>query len=221
MELLGVAVALAVAGGGYALGRREGRSISRSVLERHLDEQEGRMALLGKEVGNLQAFGKRISSLEQEAKALEAHLTLRDGVQEAFEKQLKEQGVHITALAKDTLALGTELKGSIAALELELEDSRTATEARQEQLLQAVDQQLQGMQSFIVQAAEEAKSRREAIAATAPVVAAASTITTPTAEIAGLLEQQRQAQAVFAARRRAAAEAGFPGPGGGAVGGSL
>jgi DNA repair exonuclease SbcCD ATPase subunit len=200
MELLGVMLAVAMAGSGYALGRRDGRTLGRAELERRLDEQESRLALLAKEVAGLPAYSKRISSLEQDARALD--------------QQLK---AHMTALAQDTLALGTELKGSLAALESGVDARLNSLDERQGEVVQALDQQLQGMQSFIVQAAEDAKARREAITAAAPVNGSAA----PTAEMASLLEQQRQAQAVFAARRRAAAEAGFPGPGGGARGGSL
>jgi hypothetical protein len=192
--------------GGYGLALRS-RSVVAAVVE----------------VKTLQERVRLLSLEAEERKGLMPRL-------ERLEEKQQTSSEHITALARDTLKLGTELKLSLAALEAELNTTATAAEERLESLVQTMDEQLQGMQGFIVRAAEDAKARRVNFEAAVPTMLsmvdpngiAASGIAANAAatnggatEMAALMEQQRQAQTVFAARRRAAAEANFPGPGAG------
>lgn len=215
-----MALALAVAGGGYALGRRDGRSLSRADIEQRLADHG---KLLETDRRQLDRLLEEVRELDGQCGQLAAD---RAALERQLKEQLREQGGHVASLAQDTLALGTEFKGGLSSLEARLDDGLSRAEARQQQLLDTVDQQLQSMQAFIVQAAEEAKARREAIKSAGPVVMAPTAgvdwKAPATADMAGLMAQQRQAQEVFAARRRAeaqeifvarrraAAEAGFP-----------
>ncbi|MCE2835703.1 MAG: hypothetical protein LW834_17535 [Cyanobium sp. 49614_E6] len=174
-----------------------------------------------------------VKTLQERVRLLSLEAEERKGLMprlERLEEKQQTSSEHITALARDTLKLGTELKLSLAALEAELNTTATAAEERLESLVQTMDEQLQGMQGFIVRAAEDAKARRVNFEAAVPTMLsmvdpngiAASGIAANAAatnggatEMAALMEQQRQAQTVFAARRRAAAEANFPGPGAG------
>jgi hypothetical protein len=207
MEPLGLIASLLLGGaGGYGLALRS-RSVVAAVVE----------------VKTLQERVRLLSLEAEERKGLMPRL-------ERLEEKQQTSSEHITALARDTLKLGTELKLSLAALEAELNTTATAAEERLESLVQTMDEQLQGMQGFIVRAAEDAKARRVNFEAAVPTMLsmvdpngiAASGIAANAAatnggatEMAALMEQQRQAQTVFAARRRAAAEANFPGPGAG------
>ena len=144
---------------------------------------------------------------------------------ERLEEWQEKTGEHLWALSRDTLAMGTEIKGSLAAMEGEMNATATEGEARLEALAQKTDEQLREMQGFIVKAAEDAKGWRNdsAFGIAAPGGMAVGGVTTggmatggmATAEIAQLLERQRAAQAEFIARRRAEDASSFPGPGAG------
>lgn len=205
MEPLGLLLALLLGGtGGYGLALRKRHISSASQAVIALQQQhsglEERLAALN--------IGDRLTGLEQQMKGVALRLELHNGMFEALEKQQEAGRDSVAQLAKDTLALGTELKGGLSALEAELNNGVTTGEARFEELASAMDQQLQEMQSFIVKAAEDAKTRREQLPRPGDAVASATT------EMAQMLEQQRQAQQVFAARRRAEGAANFQVPNG-------
>ena len=185
----------------------------------------------------------QLTAVQDRVRVLSLEAEQRKGLMprlERLEEKQQTSSEHTTALARDTLKLGTELKLSLAALEEELNTTATAAEERLESLVQTMDEQLQGMQGFIVRAAEDARARRVNVEAAVPTMlsmvdpngiaangiaangiaasgsaASAAATNGGATEMAALIEQQRQAQAVFAARRRAAAEASFPGPGAG------
>lgn len=207
MEPLGLLMSLLLGGaGGYgiALRKRQLSSASQAVIA--LQQQH---SSLQEQLGSLR-ISDRLDLLEQQIKGTALRLELHTGMLEALEKQQEAARDSVAQLAKDTLALGTELKGGIGALEAELNSSATTGESRFEELASAMDQRLQEMQSFIVQAAEQAKARRELL----PRPEAGGAVAGGAGELAQLMEQQRQAQQVFAARRRAEAAAAFQTPNG-------
>ena len=217
MDLLGLMLAVALSGAsGYGLGRRVPSQLRRGPLLERLERQDKRISEM--EI-NLRALSAeepvnpvRVDNLEKACRRHDLQLAMHTGVHETLEKHTKENHEHTTGLARDTLALGSELKAQLSQLELDLDARLNALSERQGELLDAMTQQLDAMQTYIVQAAEEAQQRRQALEAAAATAAPLMTnVMTPSMEAAALFEKQRQAQTVFAARRRAQAEAGFPG----------
>ena len=195
MEPLGLITALLLGGaGGYGLALRS-RSVVAAVVE----------------VKTLQDRVRVLSLEAEQGKEMLPRL-------ERLERWQSESSEHITLLVRDTLALGTELKGGLAALEAELNTTATAAEARLEALMQTMDEQLQGMQGFIVKAAEDAKVRRASVAPASPAVGGPAVVSAfvsgGQAELAELMERQQAAQQEFALRRRAQAAANFQAPSG-------
>jgi hypothetical protein len=207
MEPLGLLMSLLLGGaGGYGLALRKRQLSSASLAVVALQQQ----------CSNIEAelqqmcIGERLATLEQQIKGTALRLELHTGMFEALEKQQEAARETVTQLAKDTLALGTEMKGGLSALEVEFNSSATTGESRFEELASAMDERLKEMQSFIVQAAEQAKARRELL----PRPEAGGAVAGGAGELAQLMEQQRQAQQVFAARRRAEGAANFQAPNG-------
>lgn len=94
----------------------------------------------------------------------------------------------------------------------ELGDEIETINIAQGKAFQAFEEQLQNMQAFIVQAAQQASERR---VAGAPVMQGLEQ--ERTAELNELMRQQRQAQEEFAARRRNQAAVNFRQPAGGGL----
>jgi hypothetical protein len=162
-----------------------------------------------------------VKTLQDRVRVLSLEAEQRKGMLprlERLERWQSESSEHITLLVRDTLALGTELKGGLAALEAELNTTATAAEARLEALMQTMDEQLQGMRGFIVKAAEDAKVRRASVAPVSPTVGGPAVVSAfapgGQAELAELMERQQAAQQEFALRRRAQAAANFQAPSG-------
>jgi len=84
----------------------------------------------------------------------------------------------------------------------------------QDKSFQAFEEQLQNMQTFIVQAAQQASDRRVA-EVSAPMMQGLPEEQIP--ELGALMRQQRQAQEEFAARRRSQAAVNFRQPAGGGL----
>lgn len=103
---------------------------------------------------------------------------------------------------------------AVGALEDSVKEELGSLAAAQGETLAALDQQLQAMQAFIVQAAEQARERRVAVSS-----ANLTELAGPggAQELAELVALQRQAQEAFAARRRADTAAGFQQPAGGGL----
>jgi hypothetical protein len=127
-----------------------------------------------------------------------------------LERLMDHRGTELGALGAELGQALREQDGRITELADELEVLNRAMG----KTLGGFENQLQGMQEFIVQAAEEARSRREAVTA-APVLQGLSP--ERGVELNELMRLQREAQQEFAARRRATAAEGFQQPTGGGL----
>ncbi len=123
-----------------------------------------------------------------------------------LERLVDHRGTELEALGREM----REQDGRITELADELEVLNRAMG----KTLLSFEEQLQGMQDFIVKAAEDARSRRDVVSA-APAMQAVSP--ERGAELNELMRLQREAQQEFAARRRAAAAEGFQQPSGGGL----
>ena len=121
-------------------------------------------------------------------------------------KTISSQGLALNALEGRV----TEHSDRIDYVSNELEVLNRAQDAT----LNNFEQQLQGMQDFIVQTAEEARNRRDALSGV-PALPAVSP--ERGLELNELMRLQREAQQEFASRRRAAAAEGFQQPSGGGL----
>ena len=200
MDWLGLMLAAALGGAsGYGLGLRAAPQPRRGPLLERLERQD-----------------KRISELELCLRAVSAEEPVDPVRVDNLEQQARENREHTVGLTRDTLALGTEIKERLQALEDELDARFNAVSERQDEVLEALEQQLTAMQSFIVQAAEEAQQRRQALERQnnlgAAVMAAGGGTPESNAETARILALQAEAQREFIRRRRAAA--GIPAPNG-------
>jgi len=127
-----------------------------------------------------------------------------------LERRLDHHSAELRDLAAD---LGRSLREQDERV-TELTDELEVLNGAIGKTLGSFEEQLQGMQSFIVQAAQEARERRVAVSA-APVMQGLGD--GRDAELDELMRQQREAQQEFAARRRRAAAAGFQQPAGGGL----
>ena len=120
---------------------------------------------------------------------------------------------HDTELDEISGMLNHELSASERCLN-ELADEIESINIAQGKTFQAFEQRLQNMQSFIVQAAQQASERR-VTEASAPMMQGLEP--ERTAELNELMRKQRQAQEEFAARRRNQAAVNFRQPAGGGL----
>ena len=218
MDPLGLILAAALGASGYALGR-QGKTPELRRLQEAIRRSENGLEEVRRQLVAIPLIdAKRIEELEKASRGQDLQLALHSGVQEGLEQQAKENREHTVGLTRDTLALGTEIKERLQALEDELDARFNAVSERQDEVLEALAQQLTAMQSFIVQAAEEAQQRRQALERQnnlgAAVMAAGGGTAESNAETERILALQAEAQREFIRRRRAAAAAAIPAPNG-------
>ena len=202
-----ILAALLGAGGGYGLAQLPNRQRHRR-LEADLQAQQR----------HLQGQLTRIEGLEREHNHLRGRLGLQDGMISELSDHRELTNERITQLVADTLSLGNELKGQVSDLDAAL----NAISEQQQVMLTSLDRQLQEMQAFIVQAAEQAAQQRAALKpVAAPPVAVPSVAMSAApasalneAELQQLLGKQQILQQQFAQRRRAESEASFRAPNG-------
>ena len=197
-----ILAALLGAGGGYGLAQLPNRQRHRR-LEADLQAQQR----------HLQGQLTRIEGLEREHNHLRGRLSLQDGMISELSDHRELTNERITQLVADTLSLGNELKGQVSDLDAAL----NAISEQQQVMLTSLDRQLQEMQAFIVQAAEQAAQQRAALkpVAVPPVaMSAAPASALNEAELQQLLGKQQILQQQFAQRRRAESEASFRAPNG-------
>ena len=197
-----ILAALLGAGGGYGLAQLPNRQRHRR-LEADLQAQQR----------HLQGHLTRIEGLEREHNHLRGRLSLQDGMISELSDHRELTNERITQLVADTLSLGNELKEQVSDLDAAL----NAISEQQQVMLTSLDRQLQEMQAFIVQAAEQAAQQRAAlkpVAVPSVAMSAAPASALNEAELQQLLGKQQILQQQFAQRRRAESEASFRAPNG-------
>lgn len=127
-----------------------------------------------------------------------------------LERRLDQHAAEFTELKTD---LGRELREQDGRI-TEHGDELEALNIAVGRTLASFEEQLQGMQTFIVQAAQDARERRVALSTAPPLQ---DLVGGGGEELNALMRQQREAQQEFAARRRADAAAGFQQPAGGGL----
>lgn len=128
--------------------------------------------------------------------ALELAQGVTDGRLAQQELRLAEVIEHTSSLAKDTLASLRELKEELVADADAINTRQEQLEQKQEEVFKMLENRLGEVQEFIVKAADEARARREAIQAPAPMEQ-------PASELGQLLAQQQAMANTFRARRQA------------------
>jgi len=144
---------------------------------------------LEKATGNVTGNAGRIE-------ALELAQGVSDGRLAQLELRLSEVIEHTSNLAKDTLASLRELKEELVADADAMSTRQEQLEQKQEEVFKMLENRLYEVQKFIVKAADEARSRREATQAPAPMEQ-------PASELSQLLAQQQAMANTFRARRQA------------------
>lgn len=162
------------------------RSVDR---HRELDQLAAVVQRLEHATGNATGNAGRIE-------ALELAQGVADGRLAQQELRLAEVIEHTSNLAKDTLASLRELKEELVADADAMNTRQEQLEQKQEEVFKMLENRLGEVQGFIVKAADEARARREATQAPAPMEQ-------PASELSQLLAQQQAMANTFRARRQA------------------